>query len=79
MSKPQGKGLMGWLGRQIGYVAKAIKTDVSAKVVYRQQEVRETVHPGDPQLKLRRTVIDEVVKEATPKNLPAGDAQRRQP
>jgi len=69
---------MGWLGRQIGYVAKAIKADVSSQVVFRQQDVQEAVHPDDPKIKLRRTVIDEVVQETRPKDLAAGDAQRRQ-
>jgi hypothetical protein len=63
-----------WLGRQVGYVAKAVKTDVTApppahpggelaKVVYRKDTVQEAAHPNDPELKLRRTIIDEVVKE----------------
>ena len=59
-----------WLGRQVGYVAKAVKTDVTAppkddklaKVVYRKDTVQEVAHPDDPELKLRRTIIDEVVK-----------------
>jgi hypothetical protein len=61
-----GNGLFGWLGRQIGYVAKAIKTDVGGpKVVYRNKTVEELPHPADPTLKLRRKVIDEVVKQPT--------------
>src|SRR5450755_2600799 len=61
---PPGKGLWGWLGRQIGYVAKAVKTDVAApKIVYRDDQVSEAPHPTDPNLKLRRTVIDEVIEK----------------
>ena len=64
-------GFLQWLGRQVGYVAKAVKTDVTeapkgteiAKVVYRKDTVQELEHPDDPELKLRRTIIDEVVKK----------------
>jgi hypothetical protein len=65
-----GKGLWGWIGRQVGYVTKAVKSDVAApKVVYRDNKVQEAPHPTDPNLKLRRTVIDEVIekKETTNK------------
>jgi hypothetical protein len=60
-----GDGFLGWLGRQVGYVSKAIKADVAgdAKIVYRNNTIEELPHPDDPQLKLRRTVIDEVVVE----------------
>jgi hypothetical protein len=58
----KGKGVLGWLGRQFGYVAKAVKTDVKApKIVYRDGRVQEAPHPEDPNLTLRRTVIDEVI------------------
>jgi hypothetical protein len=57
-----GQGFLGWLGRQVGYVARAIKANVdSPPVVYRKDTVQELPHPADPDLKLRRTVIDEVV------------------
>jgi len=57
-----GRGFFGWLGRQVGYVTKAVKTDVTGpQVVYRKGTVQEAAHPDDPQLKLRRTIIDEVV------------------
>jgi hypothetical protein len=57
-----GTGLWGWLGRQIGYVTKAVKTDVAGpKVVYRENTVNELPHPADPAVKLRRTVIDEMI------------------
>ena len=57
-----GNGLLGWLGRQVAYVRKAIGTDVSAsKTIYRDTKVEEKPLPQDPKVKLRRTVIDEVV------------------
>jgi hypothetical protein len=60
-----GTGIWGWLGRQFGYVARAVKTDVAApKVVYRKNTVNELPHPDDPAVKLRRTVIDEVIVPA---------------
>ena len=73
-NKP-GNGLFGWLGRQFGHVKKAVKTDVEAKhgkaaedkttpqVIYRNDTVQEAPHPENPDLKLRRTVIDEVIVE----------------
>lgn len=63
MSKPRGKGLWGWLGRQVGHVSKAVKADVGKQTVYRESTVEEKAHPSDPNIKLRRTVIDEVVVE----------------
>jgi hypothetical protein len=62
--KLPGKGLLGWLGRQVGYVTKALKADVSSdgsKTIYRDCKVEEKPLPNDPAVKLRRTVIDEVV------------------
>ena len=73
-AKP-GDGLFGWLGRQIGHVKKAVQTDVEAeaeqqsdgdpetRVVSRKDSVQEAPHPENPDLKLRRTVIDEVIIE----------------
>jgi hypothetical protein len=60
-----GKGFLRWLGRQVGYVARAVKTDVTPanRTIFRRDDVRELPHPEDPTLKLRRTVIDEVIKE----------------
>jgi hypothetical protein len=66
-----GNGFLGWLGRQIGHVAKAVKTDVEApinlpapsKIVYRECTIEEMGSPTDPKVKLRRTVIDEVICE----------------
>jgi hypothetical protein len=60
-----GSGLLGWLGRQIGYVRKAVKADVTArpppKVVYRADKIEEAPHPAQPDVTLRRTTIDEVI------------------
>ena len=81
MAKPPKKqptppSLLGWLGRQIGHVKRAVKTDVTKpapapapppppkpkpKVVYRDNKVEEAEHPSQPGVKLRRTVIDEVI------------------
>lgn len=59
-----GNGLLGWLGRQVGCVAKAVKADVAAaKPVYRRASVQEHPHPADPKLVLRRTTIDEVLRD----------------
>ena len=66
-----GSGFLGWLGRQVGYVKKAVKTDVEKpalpqtepqKVLYKNATVEETIDPRDPNVKLRRTIIDEAVK-----------------
>jgi hypothetical protein len=82
MADKPGKGLFGWLGRQVGYVAKAVKTPPAASpptkrsapqsppppveepapaVLYRHDEVQEAEHPDQPGVKLRRTIIDEVI------------------
>jgi hypothetical protein len=70
-----GNGFLGWLGRQIGHVAKAVKTDVTpppdSKIVYRECTIEEKASPVDPNLKFRRTVIDEIVE----KNLNRRDAE----
>ena len=58
-----GGGLWGWLGRQFGYVTGAVKRDVTKTTVHREEKVQETVLPGRPDVKLRRTVIDEVIVE----------------
>jgi hypothetical protein len=67
-----GNGLLGWLGRQFGYVKKAVATDVLApppstdsKTVYRDCKIEEKELPQDPNIKLRRTVIDEVIVKGT--------------
>jgi hypothetical protein len=62
-----GNGLLGWLGRQVGHLRKALGTDVSAsKTIYRDCKVEEKPLPQDPKVKLRRTVIDEVVVDRDP-------------
>ena len=86
-----GKGVFGWLGRQVGYVKKAAKAKPAAlpqpgpkaapaakpnrapssdapTVVYREGRVEEAEHPTQPGLKLRRTVIDEVIAEQNPRD-----------
>jgi hypothetical protein len=71
-----GEGLLGWLGRQVGHVRKAIKTDVTSKppppkqtVVYRDDKIEEAAHPTEPGVKLRRTVIDEVIVDEPAKRI----------
>jgi hypothetical protein len=62
-----GHGLLGWLGRQVAYVKKALGTDVSTeKTIYRDCKIEEKPLPQDPKVKLRRTVIDEVVVDRDP-------------
>ena len=63
MAERKGKGIFGWLGRQVGYVKKAVKTPVPTppKKVYENKTVEEVPHPDDPNIKLRRTVIDEAI------------------
>ena len=66
-----GKVFFGWLGRQVGYVRKAIHTNVEnpalpatpPKVLYQNTIVEEAADPRDPNVKLRRTVIDEAIKD----------------
>jgi hypothetical protein len=99
-----GKGLFGWFGRQVGYVAKAVKTkpalappaERSAKpsapqsgaaeqptppaVLYRQGQVQEAEHPSQPGVKLRRTIIDEVIVDETkPQTKPPDEGRRGSP
>ena len=82
-----GKGLFGWLGRQVGYVKKAVKAEPTAsplakpsapqsppppadpapEVLYRHDEVQEAEHPNQPGVKLRRTIIDEVIVDVDDK------------
>ena len=58
-----GKGFWGWLGRQVGYVRAANKTEVTSEKLYEQKHVQEQPHPEDPNVTLRRTTIDEVVRK----------------
>jgi len=59
--KKSGSGFLGWLGRQVGYIRQAVRTDVTKKVVHREQRVEEARLPERPEVTLRRTVIDEVI------------------
>ncbi len=59
---PPGNGFLGWLGRQVGYVKKAIDTDVSPRL-YEQRTTEQHPHPENPELILRRTTIDEVIEK----------------
>ena len=66
-----GKGLFGWLGRQVGHIRKAVQSDPGGpKIAYRKQKVEETEHPDQPGVRLRRTTIDEVIvqKRLPPSN-----------
>ena len=75
--------LLGWLGRQVGHVKKAVTSDVTrpapkpkqvaqpakpkkqaaspSTVIFRQDKVEEADMPDKPGVKLRRTIIDEVI------------------
>jgi hypothetical protein len=58
------KTFLGWLGRQIGSVKGAIKKDVTPPtVLYKKTTVQEAPLPDRPNEKLRRTVVDEVVRD----------------
>lgn len=56
-----GGGFLGWLGRQIGYVRSAVQKDVTKEIVHREQHVQEAKLPDQPNVTLRRTIIDEVI------------------
>jgi hypothetical protein len=72
-----GKGLFGWLGRQIGYVKKAVKSDpVGPQKIYRNESVEEQQLPSDPNVKLRRTTIDEVIVRRDSLDSPDADGDR---
>jgi hypothetical protein len=70
-----GKGVWGWLGRQLGHVKKAVKADVTKQIVHRHQKIEEAKLPDQPNVTLRRTVIDEVIVD---KQLPAPPRQENQ-
>ena len=53
--------LFGWLGRQIGHVKRAVQQDVPT-TVYKKTTVHEATLPDRPDEKIRRTVVDEVIK-----------------
>jgi hypothetical protein len=66
------EGFMGWFGRQVGHVKKAVKTDPAKqpKVAYRTERVEEAEIPNQPGVKLRRTTIDEVIHQPQLENKP---------
>ena len=59
----QPSSFMNWLGRQIGHVTRAAKSPPPPQVVYKKTTVQETSLADRPDEKLRRTVIDEVVRK----------------
>lgn len=66
-----GNGLLGWLGRQFAHIRNAVRTDVTApKTIYQNRTVEEKPLPEDPNVKLRRTVIDEVIVDQNPPKSP---------
>ena len=71
-----GKGFLGWLGRQVGYVKRAVKVDVTRETIYREQRTEEADVPNEPNVKLRRTTIDEVVVSHKPAVQQSHDTDR---
>ena len=49
-TKP-GTGFLGWLGRQVGHVKKAVKADVTKQVVHREERVEEAKLPEQPNVR----------------------------
>ena len=75
--KLPGEGFLGWLGRQVGYVSRAVRHRVPGPgsgsqssdppaTIYHQRKVVEHPMPGRPEVVLRRTVIDEAVVKKDP-------------
>ncbi len=62
MANKKPNSLMGWLGRQVGFVKKAV-VNPAPKVVYRKETVQQAKVEGKPDQVLRRIVIDEVIVE----------------
>ena len=83
MAKPS-NSFLGWLGRQIGSVKGAIQADVTKKpaepqtpqVVFHKTTVHETTLPDRPNEILRRTVIDDVVRDPQHKTQQPNDSTR---
>jgi hypothetical protein len=73
MAKSKGS-FFGWLGRQVGYVKKAVKTPVPTppKTVYRKEVVQEAKVQGQPDHLLRRTTVDEVIVKSRDQDASAG-------
>ncbi len=63
MSDLPGKGLFGWLGRQIGHVSAAVRHD--PMTVAKKTHVSEARDPEQPGIVFRRTTTDEVRREET--------------
>ena len=38
-----GSGFFGWLGRQVGYVKRAVQTDVTRQKIYENRKVEEVI------------------------------------
>ncbi len=75
MAKSSPNSFFGWLGRQVGHVKKAVKTEPvkpAPKVIYRKNKVEEQPMPDQPGVKLRRTTIDEVIVDPNQKRLSNG-------
>ena len=66
--KLPGEGFLGWLGRQVGYVSKAVRQPVprpeaapephksEGQTIYRERKVLEQPMPGRPEVKVRPLV-----------------------
>ena len=59
-----GKGLLGWLGRQVGHVRNAVRYD--PMTVAKQSRVEEKRDPHHPGVVFRRTIVDEVRRDDSP-------------
>ncbi len=62
-----GKGLWGWLGRQVGYVRQAARHHPGRHIIWRAEQTQDTTLPDRPDLTLRRTTIDEVIVHGPPR------------
>jgi hypothetical protein len=60
-NRAQSKGIGGWLGRQVGHVINAMKTSIPHATIVRRTSVEEQAMPGRSNVKLRRTVTDELI------------------
>jgi len=55
------RGFGWWLGRQFGYIKKAVNTSVPHKQIFRRNQVQEEILPENPNITLRRVVTDELI------------------
>jgi len=60
MSESIGKYFARWIGRQVGYIAGAARSETEKKL-YESKVVEEKSHPDDPKVLLRRTTVDEAI------------------